>query len=190
MIDIGWIIPILAVLNVFLYLWWRLTSYKKTFSEQYSPLNQRVLGVLVEDFYESVSKWAKDNKKRGKEVELSELMQSLGDLFAKSQKLSKWNDHISQGNSLLRTASSRMALTGVLLSCALVVFAVLAEIEFPLALMLCFFIAYGGLVYLLNGIRDWRALCRIESRIDKYHSDLTLGKSLITSNVEDDETEE
>ena len=174
-------------MNAFLLLAWRCFSYKKTFSEQYTPLNNRIQGVLVEDFYESVSNWAKENKKRGREVELNELMQSLGDLFAKSRKLSRWNDHITHGKEQLREASSALAIGGVLLAIAVLAYAAFAEVESVFGVIAGFTIGYVSSIYLTSGVRAWREVCRIESEIDKYYSDLSLGKSLIIDNDEDED---
>jgi len=151
-------------------------------------MNRQILGVLVEDFYESVSEWASERKKKGrKEEELGDLIESLGNLFAKSQKLSSWNDHINNGNLHLKKAASNMVLTGVLMCFAIMVLAFLLDSDASLGILLAFFIGYGGLIFLVRGVGEWREYCRIESRIDKSYSDLTFGKSnIIERNEEED----
>ena len=77
-----------------------------------------------------------------------------------------------------------MAMTGVLLSSAVVVFALLFDVDFSLGILLAFVIGYVGLLCLYRGISDWREFCKIESTIDENYSDLTLGKSMVTKRNE------
>jgi hypothetical protein len=190
MVDLGWLLPILAILNFFLFLAWHSFSHKKDFFDQYSPMNDKIRGVLVEDFYESVNKWASDRRKKGEKEELGKLNESLKGLSAKSERLSSWIGHIERGNVLLRKVAYNMVLTGVLLSSAVIVFALLFDNDVSLGVLLLFIIGYFGLVFLSQGIKDWRAFCKIESKIDKNYTDLTLGKSTITKRNEEDEEEE
>lgn len=180
MVDLSWLIPILAILNLFLFLAWHFFTHKKDFSDLYSPKNDKILGVLVEDFYESVFKWASERKRKGRDVELKELMESLRSLFAKSKKLSVWNDHINRGSLLLKEASTNMALAGVLFSFAVMFYAFIFESEASLALLLAFLIGYGAFYFMMQGARNWREYCKIESKIEENYTGLTLGKSAIT----------
>lgn len=189
MIDASWTTSILVVLNLFLGLACYFYSHRKAFSDEYSPKNGQVLGVLVEDFYEGVSKWVSQRKKKGKNDELDELMGSLADLFAKSKKLSKWNSHINKGKDFLKSGSANMVLAGVLSAATLFSLGALLDSDPSLALILGFVFGYSGILCLARGIGQWRSLCAIESKIDEYHSSLTLGRSMVVNDEEDEQNE-
>ncbi len=187
MVDLAWLLPILGVLNFFLLMAWYIYSSEGSFRSQFEPMNKRILGVFMQDLYDDMMKWSQELKKKIKNEELGEILDSLGDLSKKSERFSSWNDHIERGAQLLEGTFSDLVKVGVFWSGAIGIYALFATQDLSLTLLVVILLGYAGLVFLMRGIKQWQEYCKIKSKIGKKYAALTYGKSRVTSEDEDEE---